>query len=83
MIRKFKDYSIIIVSLILMFSFYIGFNKIGVLPGIYSDEFPRAYIELVNKATSKKEKPVDGKYKHEEFMQKYKQFLKNNNIKDK
>ena len=83
MIRKFKDYSIIIVSLTLMFSFYIGFNKIGVLPGIYSDEFPRAYFELVNKANAEKEKAEDGKLKHEEFIEKYKQFLKNNKIGDK
>ena len=83
MVRRFKDHSIIIVSLVLMFSFYIGFNKIGVLPGIYSDEFPRAYFELVNKANTEKEKAEDGQYKHEEFMKKYKQFLKNNNIKDK
>lgn len=83
MVRHFKDHSIVIGTLILLFSLYIGFNRIGVLPGIYSDEFPRAYFELVNKATSKKEKPVDGKYKYEEFMKKYEQFLKNNNIKDR
>jgi hypothetical protein len=81
MVRRFKDHSIVIGTLILLFSLYIGFNRIDVLPGIYSDEFPRAYFELVNKATSKKEKPVDGKYKYEEFMKKYEQFLKNNDIK--
>ena len=81
MIKRFKDHSVIIVSLFLLFSLYVGFNRVGLLPGIYSDEFPRAYIELVDKATSKKEKPVDGKYKYEEFMKKYEQFLKNNDIK--
>lgn len=81
MIRRFKGHSIIIVSLFLLFSLYVGFNRIGVLPDIYSDEFPRAYFELVDKATSKKEKPVDGKYKYEEFMEKYQQFLKHNKIK--
>lgn len=81
MVRRYKDHSIIIVSLFLLFSLYVGFNRIGLLPAIYSDEFPRAYIELVDKATSKKEKPVDGKYKYEEFMKKYEQFLKNNSIK--
>ncbi len=80
-VRKFKDHSIIIVALILMFSFYFGFNKIGVLPGIYSDEYPRAYFELVNKATTEKEKVVDGKYKSELFMEKYQQFLEHNKIK--
>ena len=77
---KFQDHSIIIASLVVMFSFYIGFNKIGILPGIYSDEYPRAYFELVDKATTGKEKAVDGRYRHEEFMEKYQQFLKHNNI---
>ena len=80
-VRKFKDHSVIIVALILMFSFYFGFNKIGVLPGIYSDEYPRAYFELVNKATTEQEKVVDGKYKSELFMEKYQQFLEHNKIK--
>lgn len=78
MVRQLKDHSIIIVSLFLLFSFYSVFNKLNLLPGIYSDEFPRAYYKLVDDASSKKEKPVDGKYKHEEFMEKYRQFLENN-----
>lgn len=75
---QFKDHSVIIVSFFLLFSLYVGLNRIGMLPGIYSDEFPQAYFELVNNATSKKEKPVDGKYRHEEFKEKYDQFLKHN-----
>lgn len=82
MVARFKDHSIIIASLIIMFSFYVGFNKIGILPGIYSDEFPKAYFELVNKATSNKEKPVDGKYKFEEFKKQYDQFMRQNRLRD-
>jgi hypothetical protein len=78
LVRKFKDHSIIIVSLIIMFSFYVGFNKIGILPGIYSDEFPRAYFKLVDNAATGKEKVVEGKYKHELFMEKYDEFMKRN-----
>jgi hypothetical protein len=81
MVKQFKDHSIIIISLFLLFSLYVGFNRIGLLPGIYSDEFPQAYYELVDRAASKKEKPVDGRYKHEEFKKKYDQFLKHINIK--
>lgn len=76
MVRHFKDYSIIIVSLFLLFSLYLGMNRVGLLPGIYSDEFPRSYYELVNRAALKKEKPVDGRYKHEDFKEKYDQFLR-------
>ena len=82
MVTHFKDHSIIIVSLFLLFSFYFGFNKMGVLPGVYSDEFPRAYFEQVEKAISKKEKPANGKYKYEEFMERYQEFLKHNNIRN-
>lgn len=81
MVTQFKDHSVIIISLFLLFSLYVGFNRIGLLPGIYSDEFPQAYYELVDKAASKKEKPVDGRYKYEEFKKKYDQFLKHINIK--
>jgi hypothetical protein len=81
MVRNLKDHSVIIVSLFLLFSLYLGFNRIGILPGIYSDEFPRAYFELVDRAATKKEKPVDGKYKYEEFIKKYHQFLEHNNLK--
>ncbi len=83
MVKSFKDHSIVIVSLFLLFSLYFGLNGMGILPGIYSDEFPGVYNELVNKASLMKEKPVNGKYKYEEFMEQYLQFLKHNNIKDK
>ena len=77
MITHFKDHSIIIVSLMLLFSLYIGFNKVGLIPGIYSDEFPQAYYKLVEDAASKKEKPVEGKYKYEAFKEKFDAFLNN------
>ena len=81
-VRQYKGHSVILITLIVMFSFYLGFNKLGILPGIYSDEYPRAYFELVDKATTGKEKAVDGKYRYEEFMEKYKQFVKKNKRKD-
>lgn len=78
-VARFKDHSIVIISLFILFSLYIGFNKIGILPGIYSDEYPRAYFELVQKAAAKKDRPVDGRYKYEEFMEQYKRFVEHNN----
>lgn len=75
MVRLFRDHSIIIITLFTLFSLYVGLNRVGMLPGIYSDEFPRAYFELVDRAASKKEKPVDGRYRHEDFMESYSQFL--------
>ena len=83
MVTHFKDHSIIIVSLFLLFSLYVGFNKAGLIPGIYSDEFPQIYYKLVDDAASKKEKPVDGKYKYEKFKEQYDQFLKHQNNNEK
>jgi hypothetical protein len=82
MVTHFKDHSIIIVSLFLLFSLYVGFSKAGLIPGIYSDEFPQAYYKLVDDVASKNEKPADGKYKYEKFKEQYDQFLKHNKIKD-
>lgn len=76
MVMGYKDHSIVLASLFLLFSLFAAFNKAGMIPGIYSDEFPRAYYELVNRAALKKEKPVDGRYKHEDFKAKYDQFLR-------
>lgn len=83
MVTGYRDHSIVLASLFLLFSLFAAFNKAGLVPGIYSDEFPRAYFELVDKATSGKEKPVDGKYKYEEFMEKYQQFVKYNKVSDR
>lgn len=81
-VTRFKDHSIIIISFFLLFSLYVAFNRVGVLPDTYSDEFPQAYFDLVNQAESKEEKPVDGRYRYEEFKEKYDLFMKRNNIKD-
>ena len=78
MVVNFKGHSIILATLILLFSLYFGLNRVGVLPAIYSDEYPKAYFELVDQASSGKEKPIHGRYKYHEFMEKYDQFLKDN-----
>ena len=78
MVRSFKGHSIMLATLILLFSLYFGLNRAGVLPAIYSDEYPQAYFELVNQAANGEEKPINGEYKYQEFMKNYKQFLKDN-----
>ena len=78
MVTGYSDHSIVLALLFLLFFFFAAFNKAGLLPTIYSDEMPQAYFKLVNDAASGKEKPIDGKYKYEEFMEKYELFLKHN-----
>lgn len=76
-IAQQKDRSPVLASLFVLFSLYIGLTMVGVLPGMYSDEFPQAYFELVNKAETGEEVSIDGKYRHEEFKKQYEQFLEN------
>jgi hypothetical protein len=80
LIKHFKDHSIVILSLFLLMSLYVGLNKMGAIPDIYSDQFPQVYYRLVHEAASGKEKPVNGKYKYEIFREKYDRFLQQNKI---
>jgi hypothetical protein len=74
-VLAYKDRSVIILSLFAIISLYIGLTRIGFLPAMYSDDFPQAYFKLVSKAESGKEEPVNGKYKHQEFKDRYEAFL--------
>ncbi|MFD2203654.1 hypothetical protein [Shivajiella indica] len=76
-IAKSKDRSIVLMSLFLLFTVYMGLSKLEVLPKMYSDEFPQAYFELVNNAELGLESAKDGKLRHEEFKERYDQFLEN------
>lgn len=82
-VYRFKDRSVVLLALFLIFTAYMGLTKIGVLPKMYSDEFPQAYFELVNRAESGIEKPVNGKYRHEEFMKRYNEFVNRHGGSDK
>ncbi|MEQ1585292.1 MAG: hypothetical protein ABL895_05395 [Cyclobacteriaceae bacterium] len=77
-VKKFKDRSVVLVALFLLFTAYMGLTKVGAIPKIYSDQYPQAYFELVEQAETGKEKPVDGKFKHEEFKEMYDRFVSRN-----
>jgi len=79
---RLKDRSVVLLALFLIFTAYMGLTKFNLLPRMYSDEFPQAYFELVKQAESGMEKPVNGKYKHEEFKEMYDQFVSRNNVAD-
>ena len=77
-IAGFRDRLFLLLTLFVLFSLYIGLTGSGVLPKLYSDNFPQAYYKLVDEAETGKEKPVDGKYKYEKFKTAYDQFLERN-----
>ncbi len=79
-IFKLKDHSLLITSIFFLFSLYLGLNRMGILPGLYSDEYPQAYFELVEKSATGTEKPENGVYPYQQFKKSYDAFVTRNNI---
>jgi hypothetical protein len=77
---KFRDRSMVLLTLFVLFSAYMAFTKVSLVPKLYSDEYPQSYYKLVNEAETGNETPVDGKFKHEIFKENYEAFLKRNPI---
>lgn len=77
---RLRDRSMVLLSLFVLFSCYMAFTKVNLVPKLYSDEFPQSYFELVNQAETGKEVPVNGKFKHELFKTNYENFLKHNPV---
>ena len=73
-----KDTSILIITVLLIFSLYIGLTKVNIIPSLYSSEYPQGYIELIKQAESGQENQIDGKYKHEIFKKRYDDFVEKN-----
>jgi hypothetical protein len=82
-VNRFRDHSIILIAVFLIFTGYMGLTKFGVVPRMYTDEYPQAYFQLVNRADAGLEKPVNGKFKHDEFREMYDLFVSRNSISDK
>ena len=74
-VRDREDHSSMLLTGFLMISIYVGLNFVGVLPTLYTNEVPGAYIELVNQAETGKEAPVDGTYQHDAYKQEWERFL--------
>jgi hypothetical protein len=67
--------AVMLLSIFMLFSLYIGLNKVNLIPAIYSDEYPRAYFDLVSQAETGNEEPVDGQYQHDRFQEEYQKFI--------
>lgn len=81
-VNRFRDHSIILIAVFLIFTGYMGLTKFGVVPRMYTDEYPQAYFQLVNKADAGLEDSVNGKYKHEDFKEMYDRFVSRNSVSD-
>ncbi len=74
-LQKQTGHSVILMTGYLLISLYSGLNMIGVFPSLYTNKLPQSYIELINKAETGKEIPVDGVYKHELYKEAYDKFV--------
>jgi hypothetical protein len=54
---------------------YTGLSQVGVIPEIENLDRPKVYLKLIEGAESGTEKPVGGKYKHEQYKQAMDAFL--------
>lgn len=79
-VNRFRDHSIVLIAVFLIFTGYMGLTKFGAIPRMYTDEYPQAYFQLVNKANSGLEEPVNGKFDHEEFKRMYDRFVSRNGV---
>jgi hypothetical protein len=74
-LRKQAGHSIVLMTGFLLISLYSGLHMIGVIPSLYTDKIPQAYIQLINDAETGKESAVDGVYQHEIYKDAYDRFL--------
>jgi hypothetical protein len=77
-VLTFRDASSLLITVLIIFSGYIGLTKIDVVPRLYSSEYPQGYIELIEQAESGKENQINGKFKHELFKKRYDDFVEKN-----
>jgi hypothetical protein len=62
---------------------YLGLSNFKIIPAIENADKPAAYIELINRAENGKDKPVNGKYRHELYKEAMDKFLTRHGIKNK
>jgi hypothetical protein len=77
-VTRFRDRSVLLLSLFFIVSLYMIFTETRVLPRLYSDRFPQAYFELIKKAESGKDTLMNGRYRHQEFKDEFDGFRQRN-----
>lgn len=73
MVSGYRDHSIVLAILFLLISLFTGLNQAGILPGLYFDEYPRAFYEIMGKSSEGSGKI---KQKQDAFMEQYDLLLK-------
>ena len=76
-VYRTRENSILIISILFLFSLYSNLTRTGALPAIYSDEYPQAYYEMIKKDNTSSGGAADAK-RTVEFKEKYSEFVKRN-----
>jgi len=76
-VYRTRENSILIISILFLFSLYSNLTRSGALPGIYSDEYPQAYYEMIKKDNTSQGAAANAT-KTIEFKEKYNDFVKRN-----
>lgn len=74
-LRKQAGQSILLMTGYWLISLYSGLHMVGILPSLYTNTLPQAYIELIYNAESGNETAVDGVYQHELYKEAYDKFV--------
>jgi len=72
---QLQDRSIVLATLFLVFTAYLGLTRIGIIPKMHFDQYPQAYYELVNRSEVGGDKTAEGKPQHKAFKDGYDKFV--------
>jgi len=74
-----KNYNALVLGTgFFLISIYTGLNMFQMVPSLYTEKVPPAYLELVRQAESGQEKAVDGSYRHDTYKAAYDAFVEKN-----
>jgi hypothetical protein len=75
-VSRSRDKSVLLISLFFIFSLYMGFTSLGLLPKMYSNEYPQAYYKLLSNSGKKEMSSAELRKKQEEFKIRYDALVK-------
>lgn len=74
LVFRFPNHSVLLLAIFALISVYLGLTGAGILPKIYSDEYPQAYYKLLNDAGAGS-KQAGSQDKYEQFKSAYAKYL--------
>jgi hypothetical protein len=72
---QYFNLSPLILTMILLMSFYMGLHQINILPSLYTGEVPARYQELLEEGIDRDKETIDGVPRHEIYWEEYQSFI--------